>query len=164
MIKRPIASVRQVSTAPLRLVTIDDRAVQLPGGRALPAIETEAQLRDLLAGLAGVDAVGAEARAAKLATRSLKKSTKLAALDLAISMVDLTTLEGADRPGTRHLALREGGAPRRERPERAERGGGLRLSRPRRSRSPDAGAVVGQGGGGGDGVPVWSRSHGGQAA
>jgi deoxyribose-phosphate aldolase len=46
-----------------------------------------------------VDAVGAEARAAKLATRSLKKSTKLAALDLAISMVDLTTLEGADTPG-----------------------------------------------------------------
>ncbi len=89
----------QVSTAPLRLVTIDDRAVQLPVGRAWPAVENEAQLRALLAGLAGVDAVGAEARAAKLATRSLKKSTKLAALDLAISMVDLTTLEGADTPG-----------------------------------------------------------------
>ena len=44
-----------------------------------------------------MDAVGAEARAAKLATRSLKKSTKLAALDLAISMVDLTTLEGPTR-------------------------------------------------------------------
>jgi deoxyribose-phosphate aldolase len=40
-----------------------------------------------------------EARAAKLATRSLKKATKVAALDLAISMVDLTTLEGADTPG-----------------------------------------------------------------
>ena len=47
-----------------------------------------------------MDAVGADARAAKLATRSLKKSTKLAALDLAISMVDLTTLEGADTPGS----------------------------------------------------------------
>ena len=46
-----------------------------------------------------MDAVGAEARAAKLGTRSLKKSTKMAALDLAISMVDLTTLEGADTPG-----------------------------------------------------------------
>ena len=56
-------------------------------------------MRALLGGLSGVDAVGAEARAAKLATRSLKKSTKLAALDLAISMVDLTTLEGADTPG-----------------------------------------------------------------
>jgi deoxyribose-phosphate aldolase len=56
-------------------------------------------LRALLEGLAGVDAVGAEARVAKLATRSLKKSTKLAAIDLAIAMVDLTTLEGADTPG-----------------------------------------------------------------
>jgi deoxyribose-phosphate aldolase len=57
------------------------------------------QLRRWLRGLAGVDAVGVEARAAKLATRSLKRSTKLAALDLAIRMVDLTTLEGADTPG-----------------------------------------------------------------
>ncbi len=53
----------------------------------------------MLAGLSGVDAVGADARAAKLSTRSLKKSTKLAAIDLAISMVDLTTLEGNDTPG-----------------------------------------------------------------
>jgi deoxyribose-phosphate aldolase len=45
-----------------------------------------------------VDAVGLEARCAKLATRSIKKSTKLEAIDLAISMVDLTTLEGADTP------------------------------------------------------------------
>lgn len=64
-----------------------------------PAVESEAQLRALLGGLSGVDAVGADARAAKLATRSLKKSTKLTAIDLAISMVDLTTLEGADTPG-----------------------------------------------------------------
>jgi len=83
----------------MRLVTIDDRVVQMARERTLPAVENEAQLRALLAGLSGVDAVGAEARAAKLATRSLKKSTKLAALDLAISMVDLTTLEGADTPG-----------------------------------------------------------------
>jgi deoxyribose-phosphate aldolase len=53
----------------------------------------------MLASLSGVDAVGVEARAAKLATRSIKKSTKLAAIDLAISMVDLTTLEGADTAG-----------------------------------------------------------------
>lgn len=71
----------------------------LPPHVARPAVESEAHLRALLAGLAGVDAVGAEARAAKLATRSLKKSTKLTAIDLAISMVDLTTLEGADTPG-----------------------------------------------------------------
>ena len=65
----------------------------------MPVIENESQLRVLLSGLSGVDAVGAEARAAKLGTRSLKKSTKLTALDLAISMVDLTTLEGSDTPG-----------------------------------------------------------------
>jgi deoxyribose-phosphate aldolase len=65
----------------------------------MPSVDSEAQLRALLASLSGVDAVGAEARAAKLATRSIKKSTKRAALDLAISMVDLTTLEGADSPG-----------------------------------------------------------------
>jgi len=65
----------------------------------VPVIENESQLRVLLSGLSGVDAVGAEARAAKLGTRSLKKSTKLTALDLAISMVDLTTLEGSDTPG-----------------------------------------------------------------
>ena len=53
----------------------------------------------MLASLSGVDAVGVEARAAKLSTRSIKQSTKLTALDLAISMVDLTTLEGADTPG-----------------------------------------------------------------
>jgi deoxyribose-phosphate aldolase len=49
--------------------------------------------------LPGVDPVGVEARAAALATRSIKKSSKLAAIDLAISMVDLTTLEGQDTPG-----------------------------------------------------------------
>ncbi|HEV3268256.1 MAG TPA: deoxyribose-phosphate aldolase [Acidimicrobiales bacterium] len=88
-----------MSTAPLRLVTSDERGVRLPSDLTVPVIENESQLRALLGGLSGVDAVGAEARAAKLATRSLKKSTKLAALDLAISMVDLTTLEGADTPG-----------------------------------------------------------------
>lgn len=64
-----------------------------------PRIESEVELRSVLASLSGVDAVGAEARAAKLATRSIKRSSKMAALDLAISMVDLTTLEGADTPG-----------------------------------------------------------------
>ncbi|HEX3424708.1 MAG TPA: deoxyribose-phosphate aldolase [Acidimicrobiales bacterium] len=59
---------------------------------------TDSSLRRFLHGLPGVDAVGAEARVAALATRSLKAATKLQALDLAISMVDLTTLEGADTP------------------------------------------------------------------
>ena len=57
------------------------------------------QLRRVLAGLPGVDQVGAEARAAQLATRSIKTTAKAFAIDLAISMVDLTTLEGADTPG-----------------------------------------------------------------
>ena len=52
-----------------------------------------------LAGLPGVDQVGAEARAAALGTRSIKKESKIWAIDMAISMVDLTTLEGADTPG-----------------------------------------------------------------
>jgi deoxyribose-phosphate aldolase len=56
-------------------------------------------LRRFLAGLPGVDQVGAEARAATLATRSIKTTAKQYALDLAIRMVDLTTLEGQDTPG-----------------------------------------------------------------
>jgi deoxyribose-phosphate aldolase len=73
--------------------------VRLPPVANQPVIESEVQLRAMLGGLSGVDAVGADARAAKLSTRSLKKSTKLNAIDLAISMVDLTTLEGNDTPG-----------------------------------------------------------------
>ncbi|MEI7759588.1 MAG: deoxyribose-phosphate aldolase [Thermoleophilia bacterium] len=46
-----------------------------------------------------VDAVALELRAGELAQRSIKKGSKLAALDLAIRMIDLTTLEGADTPG-----------------------------------------------------------------
>lgn len=60
---------------------------------------SEASLRRFLHGLPGVDEVGAQARASRLATRSIKASSKATALDLAISMVDLTTLEGADTPG-----------------------------------------------------------------
>jgi deoxyribose-phosphate aldolase len=58
-----------------------------------------ASLRRFLHGLPGVDQVGAEARAAMLATRSIKTTAKAWAIDTAISMVDLTTLEGADTPG-----------------------------------------------------------------
>jgi deoxyribose-phosphate aldolase len=60
---------------------------------------SDAALRQVLHGLPGVDEVGVRDRAAALATRSIKKDAKLAALDLAIRMVDLTTLEGADTPG-----------------------------------------------------------------
>ncbi|MFO7278786.1 MAG: deoxyribose-phosphate aldolase [Thermoanaerobacterales bacterium] len=60
---------------------------------------SDAALRRFLHGLPGVDQVGAEARAATLATRSIKTTAKRFALDLAIRMVDLTTLEGQDTPG-----------------------------------------------------------------
>jgi deoxyribose-phosphate aldolase len=56
-------------------------------------------LRRFLHGLPGVDQAGAEARAAALATRSVKSTAKAWAIDTAIRMVDLTTLEGADTSG-----------------------------------------------------------------
>ncbi|HEV8610168.1 MAG TPA: hypothetical protein VGS98_08895, partial [Thermoanaerobaculia bacterium] len=46
-----------------------------------------------------VDAVGIEERAADLGKRSIKKSSKVAGIKLAISMLDLTTLEGKDSEG-----------------------------------------------------------------
>ena len=60
---------------------------------------SDASLRRFLHGLPGVDQVGAEARAASLGTRSIKTTAKAYAIDLAIRMVDLTTLEGQDTPG-----------------------------------------------------------------
>jgi len=60
---------------------------------------SDAALRAFLHGLPGVDQVGAEQRAAMLGTRSIKTIAKAWALELAIRMVDLTTLEGADTPG-----------------------------------------------------------------
>ncbi len=56
-------------------------------------------LQDALEMAHGVDAVAAEERAASLAKRSLKKSAKVWGLNLAISMIDLTTLEGKDTAG-----------------------------------------------------------------
>lgn len=63
------------------------------------ATGSDGALRRFLYGLPGVDQVGADARAAALGTRSIKADTKRQLIDLAISMVDLTTLEGADTPG-----------------------------------------------------------------
>ncbi|MER6203216.1 deoxyribose-phosphate aldolase [Streptomyces sp. NPDC001586] len=60
---------------------------------------SDSALRRFLHGLPGVDTVGLEARAASLGTRSIKTTAKAYAIDLAISMIDLTTLEGADTPG-----------------------------------------------------------------
>ncbi|HEX6754507.1 MAG TPA: hypothetical protein VF109_01030, partial [Mycobacteriales bacterium] len=62
-------------------------------------VRDDATLRRFLHGLPGVDQVGAQARVAALATRSIKKQAKRQALELAVRCVDLTTLEGADTPG-----------------------------------------------------------------
>ncbi len=71
---------------------------------ALPDFLSEATtsasaLKKFLHGLGQVDKVGADQRAATLATRSIKTSAKLEGIDLAISMIDLTTLEGMDTRG-----------------------------------------------------------------
>jgi len=58
-----------------------------------------------------VDGVMVEHRCAKIATRSIKKDSKSAALKLAISMVDLTTLEGADTPEKVRSLCRKGVRP-----------------------------------------------------
>ncbi|WP_243063713.1 deoxyribose-phosphate aldolase [Humibacter sp. RRB41] len=60
---------------------------------------SERSLRAFALGLPGVDAIGLEQRAASLATRSIKTTSKRWALDTIISLIDLTTLEGADTPG-----------------------------------------------------------------
>jgi len=60
---------------------------------------TATQAAGLVARTRAVDAVGLEERASSLAKRSIKRESKLWALDLAIRCIDLTTLEGADTPG-----------------------------------------------------------------
>ncbi len=79
---------------------IEQASQAIADSRWLTEVGTsDAALRQVLHGLPGVDQVGAEARAASLATRSIKRDAKLWALDTAIRMIDLTTLEGADTPG-----------------------------------------------------------------
>ncbi len=100
---------RDVTTSSARADGAPDRpgnaATTLPAGTGAGAgaiadvARSETALRRFLFGLPGVDQVGAESRAAALATRSIKAGAKLWAIETAISMVDLTTLEGADTPG-----------------------------------------------------------------
>ena len=68
------------------------KAPALPAGFELP-------LEPRLPRVGSVDAVALEERAAGLAKRSIKRESKMFALDLAVRMMDLTTLEGADTPG-----------------------------------------------------------------
>ena len=76
----------------------------LPGGFELP-------LEPRLPRIGAIDQVALEERAAQLAKRSIKKESKAYALDLAVRMMDLTTLEGADTPGKVRRARREGRPP-----------------------------------------------------
>jgi deoxyribose-phosphate aldolase len=71
------------------------------GGDVLMAAagRDDVALRRFLRGLPAVDQVGVEQRAAMLWSRSIKTDSKRWALDTAVSMVDLTTLEGNDTPG-----------------------------------------------------------------
>jgi deoxyribose-phosphate aldolase len=68
------------------------QAPVLPRGFELP-------LEPRLPRIGSVDAVALEERAASLAKRSIKREAKVFALDLAVRMMDLTTLEGQDTPG-----------------------------------------------------------------
>jgi deoxyribose-phosphate aldolase len=68
------------------------KAPALPSGFELP-------LEPRLPRIGSVDQVAVEERAASLARRSIKRDAKLFALDLAVRMMDLTTLEGQDTPG-----------------------------------------------------------------
>jgi deoxyribose-phosphate aldolase len=65
----------------------------------LPGRITNATLAGFVRSVPSVDEVGVTERVAALATRSIKRDSKLAALLLAVQMMDLTTLEGQDTPG-----------------------------------------------------------------
>jgi deoxyribose-phosphate aldolase len=65
----------------------------------MPAKSPPAEFRRLFDDVGTVDQVGVEERVAKYTTRSIKKASKLWGLKKAVSMVDLTTLEGKDTPG-----------------------------------------------------------------
>ena len=83
------------------------RALMAPPPPYDDVTRSDAAFRAFLHGLPGVDQVGAEARVAMLGTRSIKTTAKAWAIDTAMSMVDLTTLEGADTPGkVRSLATK----------------------------------------------------------
>lgn len=71
----------------------------IPASRSFPPAVLRRSLNDALELARGVDAVAVEERANSLAKRSLKKDSKLWGLRLAISMIDLTTLEGKDTRG-----------------------------------------------------------------
>jgi deoxyribose-phosphate aldolase len=77
----------------MAIAVAPDRSSVLPGRL------NNSTLTSFLRSVPTVDEVGVTERVASLGTRSIKKESKMAALELAISMMDLTTLEGKDTPG-----------------------------------------------------------------
>ena len=65
---------------------------------SLAAVDTKRKLPDLDR-VPRVDEVGVNERVARFQSRSIKKESKLEALRMVLSMIDLTTLEGQDTPG-----------------------------------------------------------------
>ena len=65
----------------------------------MPAAKAPTSLRRIFDEIGTVDHVGIEERVAKFTTRSIKNQSKVFGLRLAVTMVDLTTLEGKDTPG-----------------------------------------------------------------
>jgi deoxyribose-phosphate aldolase len=68
-------------------------------------------LGNVLGRVTPVDQVGVEERVDSLRRRSIKRESKLWALDLAIRMMDLTTLEGKDTPGKVRALCQKGIRP-----------------------------------------------------
>jgi deoxyribose-phosphate aldolase len=83
-----------------RCVCPSDEGYTHPMSQA-PALPTgfELPLEPRLPRIGSIDQVAVEARATDLSRRSIKREAKLFALDLAVRMMDLTTLEGSDTPG-----------------------------------------------------------------
>ncbi len=85
-------------------------------------------LGSLLGRVTAVDQVGVEQRVDMLKRRSIKKASKMWALDLAIRMMDLTTLEGKDTPGKIRAMCVKAMRPQPGDADDPVRGGGVRLS------------------------------------
>ena len=102
---RPVALAERTTgrVYPLRPMVTSHRSDSLARERANELMRSwdsrPGPLGSLLGRVTAVDQVGVEQRVDALKRRSIKKASKLWALDLAIRMMDLTTLEGKDTPG-----------------------------------------------------------------
>jgi deoxyribose-phosphate aldolase len=103
----PVYPLRPMATAPRTDTVARERADQL-----VHAWDSRpGSLGNLLGRVTPVDQVGVEERVDSLKRRSIKRESKLWALDLAIRMMDLTTLEGKDTPGKVRALCQKGMTP-----------------------------------------------------